>query len=438
MRFREIQKLINEAPTDVLNASSQTDFRKWLTGEVGKLGIKTTQSSRNGFQIRFPLEGGEEDFVKFFNQFGVELRQTSASISGSFETYEVALTQSNDVLTAPVSMYWVNNITGGKDSDKFFGAKDLTPDDLGLAGGRFADADQIIDVMRPIIRERYPEHNPVLGGLITKTKDAQSNTVGISEIDLSKYSQSDLATISKNYGEILSAVWSMNMMDYEMVFFPAVSNAALIDFYGMIDGVEQPVSVKSGGGGKVTIQNILDALDDKIRAGKVNPEEERSYIVFDTIRKNNAKAGILELHKEFETEPMKALEKVMNMDAEEIDLGSLIEWLEDYDNEQLKKMLKPFLKSMNTTITDAIWDREDKVRFIISPLGEWLWKYLNDNTEVRQSMSNLAKNLYIIQINVDVKRKVMTYAANNFGDAEFEFGWAGYAAGNKLGFKMKL
>ena len=37
-----------------------------------------------------------------------------------------------------------------------------------------------------------------------------------------------------------------------------------------------------------------------------------------------------------------------------------------------------------------------------------------------------------------IKKSLLTFQYNKFSDAEFIFGWAGYAAGNKLGFKMKL
>ena len=54
------------------------------------------------------------------------------------------------------------------------------------------------------------------------------------------------------------------------------------DFYGEKSKADYPVSVKSGGGGKVSIGNILDALADKVKEGKVNPAEQKSYKVFQT------------------------------------------------------------------------------------------------------------------------------------------------------------
>ena len=83
---------------------------------------------------------------------------------------------------------------------------------------------------------------------------------------------------------------------------------------------------------------------------------------------------------------------------------------------------------MNTAITDAVWDREDRLRFVVSPLGEWLWKFLNQNEEIRGSMTNLARELSIVQVNVDIKRRSLIFNYNRFEKAEFIFGWAGYAA----------
>jgi hypothetical protein len=74
----------------------------------------------------------------------------------------------------------------------------------------------------------------------------------------------------------------------------------------------------------------------------------------------------------------------------------------------------------------------------VSPLGEWLWKFLNQNEEIRGSMTELARQLSIIQVNIDIKKSLLLFQHNKFSEAEFLFGWAGYAAGNKLGFKLNL
>jgi hypothetical protein len=274
---------------------------------------------------------------------------------------------------------------------------------------------------------------------LAKKATGTGSTISLSGIDLSPYNASDLTTISKNYGEVLAGLWALNNLDFSKMYFPKISNLALIDIYGEKDGEDFPISVKSGGGGKVTIQNILDALEDKVREGKVKPEEQKSYVVFQTVKKNGAREGILALNKYFKTKPIKELSKLMKTPIEDINLQTMKEWLDSYgSNNDIKKAIEPFLQSMKTKLTDAIWQRNDRIRFIISPLGEWTWKFLNANDDIRGSMTDLARQLSLIQVNADIKQSSLVFRHNRFEDAEFIFGWAGYAAGNKLGFKMKL
>jgi hypothetical protein len=89
-------------------------------------------------------------------------------------------------------------------------------------------------------------------------------------------------------------------------------------------------------------------------------------------------------------------------------------------------------------LTERIIQGDDKVRLIISPLGESIWKILNNSKEIKTSLMNIARQVALIQVNVDVKKRTLNFEHNFFRDADFEFGWAGYAGGNKLGFKMKL
>ena len=149
------------------------------------------------------------------------------------------------------------------------------------------------------------------------------------------------------------------------------------------------------------------------------------------------KKGFFQLHKYFKTKPMQQLAAMIGIGLADITLDDVIDWLDTKSIDELKTELVPFLATMNGKITDAIWDRGDKLRFIISPMGRWMVKYLNDATEIRESMSNLAAMLSVIQVNVDVSHSTINIKQKPFGDAEFVFAWADYNAGNKLGFLMK-
>jgi hypothetical protein len=277
---------------------------------------------------------------------------------------------------------------------------------------------------------------------IAKRSTGTGTSISLSGIDLSVFTPSDIATISKNYGEVLSGLWSISNMEFERVHFPKISNAAMIDFYGERNKMDYPVSVKSGGGGKVTIVNILDALQDKVREGKVNPSEEKSYIVFQTVKENGAREGLVKLHTYFKTQPIKQLSRLMKTSVANINLDTINDWLTDRKKfrtmRAIKKTLTPWYQANGMAIRDETWNRKDLIYFVVSPLGQWIYKFLNQNEEIRESMTDLAKQLSIIQINIDIKKSLLTFQYNRFSEAEFIFEWAGYDAGNKLGFKMDL
>lgn len=422
---------------ELMEASSQGDFKKWLTAKLKSDGVAITGSSRGGLHIRFAMEGELQDFQKYFSPLNIEVTESPTNVSGTFPTYILKLTQDFDILEAPIELPWVNNYVGANSQvDKRFGAKDLTPENVGLAGKK-ENISGIFDVVVPVLKSDHPDHADTLIQLMNSAQK-KGNSISISHLDLSSFNASDLATISKNFGEVLAAIWSINNLGFKNTFFPAISNEKLIDFYGERMSIEYPVSVKSGGGGKVTIQNILDALEDKVKAGKVNPQEQKSYVVFETVRHNSAKGGVLALHKYFNTNAIQELEKITKISVTDMTIDTITEWVDQYSNEELRKMLTPWLQGMNTRITDDIWSRDDKLRFIISPLGEMLPRFLNEDDDIRSSMSELARKLSILQVNVDVKKSLLLFQANRFKKAEFIFGWAGYASGNKLGFKMKL
>ena len=73
-------------------------------------------------------------------------------------------------------------------------------------------------------------------------------------------------------------------------------------------------------------------------------------------------------------------------DVEElqIDLDKLKSWVSDKDSAELKAKLQPFWDVLNMKLTDRIIEGPDKLRLIISPLGESIWKILNDSKEIKK------------------------------------------------------
>ena len=112
---------------ELLESGLATDFKKWLGSQLKDADIKLTSGSRGGTHIRFGLDGGKRDFERFFNNYGIDVLDTSKSISGSFETYLLKMRDDNEAIDAGTELLWVNNITGtNTSSDKKFGGKELT------------------------------------------------------------------------------------------------------------------------------------------------------------------------------------------------------------------------------------------------------------------------------------------------------------------------
>ena len=139
-----------------------------------------------------------------------------------------------------------------------------------------------------------------------------------------------------------------------------------------------------------------------------------------------------------DTDAIKKLGEIMGMDYKSINLDNVKLFVDNKTNEELIEALEPFYVVLKTKLTKKVLFGADKLRLIISPLGESIWKILNASTEIKNSLTNVAKQVMIIQVNCDVTKKKILFQNNYFKNAEFEFGWAGYTAGNKLGFKMTL
>ena len=429
----KIHEIINEDDTE-LNTKK---FKAYIKQELAKVNMEPT-GRQSANTIRFPLEGTLANFRSFFSRMNVNIQDSPQSMSGTFSTYKLSMnvpveTEEGEE-TEEWSIFYINNITGVKGTGRKFGTKQLTPADLGIAGP-VLNKETLVSTANQNLKSNYSDHAEILSALLSKVSASSSNTISLDGINLENYTVTDLAVISKNFGEVLAGVWALNNMEYNSVTFPIASNMKLIDFFG---DDEYPVSVKSGGGGKVNIQNILDALQDKVKTGKVNIEEQVSYNVFKIVQANGMKSGMLELHRYFDTEPFNILATIIGKDKADISLETIDEWLNTKSLDELRTDLSPLLSNMKKRVTDEIWNRGDKMRLIISPMGEWIWPYLNQQTEIRESMSNLAKMLSVIQVNVDVSQSTINIKSSPFGDAEFIFGWAGYAGGNKLGFKMKM
>ena len=401
--------------------------------------IKFTESSRGAYHIRFPMPGSDKQIVDIFKKINLEIKEyDKASISSKFPTQYLVVTKTKDSkLPAGTSIPWVNNYAGAaKGGAQLFSNKELNPDNLGL-GGKTLDSNQIIKILELELVKRYdPEISKSLIDM-ARAVNGKGNSIKFNN----NFSIKDLAKVSADYGEILSAIWAQSNLSFRSAYFPTLSNEKLIDFYGTRFGIQYPISVKSGEGGKVTIQNIIDAINNRAKsASRSDVSKEPSLAIFKIVREMPMKEQMIELHKYMNTEAIRKLASIMGVTVTNLNLNSVLNFLEKFkDNRDLLiKSLEPFWKILNTNLTEGVKKGADDLRLIISPLGESIWKILNKDTEIQDSLTRVARQVTLIQINVDVTKSQIRFKNNYFKDADFQFGWAGYAAKNKLGFKMKV
>lgn len=420
-------------------AREQRALKTYIERQLKLKGVKITGSGRGEMHTRFALPIPEKEWKQYFRPLGLAVTEyEKQSISGKFFTYNLTATKAISNVPKGTTLPWVNNYSGKTAAGgQLFGNKELTPDALGLAG-KTMNTRSIFTAVSKQINNKYEK--PIADSLLKLLKQADTKKSAVQLDPSLQMKATDLAKVSADFGEIMAAVWSMNALRFKQVYFPTASNEPLIDFYGVRIGVQYPVSVKSGGGGKVTVQNIINAIEKRAKtANSADLSAEKSLAIFKTVNDNPMKAGMIKLHQLMKTPSIKALAKATGIPVNRLSTETLTNWASDQEKEELVAKLQPFWKvNKFGTPTERIIDGPDKMRLIISPLGESIWKILNSNKEIKDSLTNVARQVTLIQTNVDVTNKRITFQSNFFKDVEFEFGWAGYAGGNKLGFKMSL
>ncbi len=291
----------------------------------------------------------------------------------------------------------------------------------------------------------------------------KTTTIPLGTLNLTS---SELATISKDFGEILCAVWACNNIKYQRVKFPSAEGEALVDFYGYPYAndltFEMPVSVKSGSGASTTMANLTDHLIKKMKNTKFKAsfsKDEQDVIdnYLYIISNSDVMTGILQMHKTLDTDAYRALCDAPGMPADP-SVSSLENWLADpsrqttkkgktiSDKVKTQKDLEAFYKENGSKPDGASWSKFEKgtlkrqVGVIIGPLGMALIGKMNESELIRGTLTKAARTIVLLQMNVDVKSSSISIKRGEFKDFMFHFSWGGGTTNphrNKFGFKAE-
>ena len=465
--------------------SPQSDLKSYLNSAAKKAKLKIVSSSRGGIHARFNAPGSgdlESDLKPFFKKLGLSISERpEGSISGDYETYILTVDKDivfgNKTIPQGTQLLYVPVVAKkAKEGEKpnYIVSKALTPKAVGVeqGGAPWGNQESLIaaagnNVAKLYPAPRYPEWvaSQLKQMLVAATK--VGNAVPL-EKGL-EFSPKDLAKISKDYGEILSALWTMSdqqadFLPFDGVEFPTAANMKLVDFFGISDDLKVPVSVKSGAtGGKVAITNILEAAQV---INNTLPEDD-DFVEIAKTDKYTADVQPIYIHKVLRENPkdpesplgtraIKVLAKIIGATSWEKMSGEDVkEWLESKSNDELignkmpdaaerglKKpgLLQPLWDETGSTpkISAYISGNRPKMLLVGSPMGSQMISLLNNSQAIQDELNRLARVLTVIQANVNAKTKRLTFAVSRFSEAQFVFDWPGFISGNKIGFRMVI
>ncbi len=388
---------------------------------------------------RINFDGGEDPSIILSNA-NIKIEQTD-SISGTYDTYKMYILKPgrDSGITSKDFALFVNRHRSS--SKGTFNTKELTPDRFNLNGETLAPGAVYSAVKAVLKSSNYKkEHQAYLLYLMKKVMDNKGASITIdTEPSLTP---SDYKTISKDFGEILAGLWAIKNIGFSKVHFPSAINEPLADFFGVFGKLHYPVSVKSGGGSVTSMKNLVDTIN---KMSNINTYTAKQQSLIDTLTMIATKpvmVGILEANRLLNTKGYKKLVSITKIKHPTID--NLKNWIEPLTSAQIKKKLNPLYSVMKKDVNDATFSAKGftkmkamKIGFIIGPMGHYLVSELNTDSN-KTVLSELAKTITILQVNVDVVAKKIKFSRSKFKDSSFKFGWQGGAPNpnrNKIGFK---
>lgn len=415
----------------MLVSKEQQKFKAFVKKIIIDKNIKLVGDGRGEYHIRFPLKGNLKGFNDFFIDKNINVTDSQQNVSHKYKGYLLTAKEGVDNVPVGTTLEWVNSEVSLSDTgSKLFATKDLSPDSLGVTNKLF-EVKKLIDDISEFIRSKYKE--PISDDLIKLLNYSKQKNHTINFSEALHFDKDDLVVISKDLGEVLASIWLVSNFNFSKVFFPINSNEKLIDFYGKKVNICYPVSVKSSGGGKVLLQNIIDAINKRKKNKKVDIQKEPSYKIIKLVNDNSMKKQMLKIHQFLQTKVIEDLSTIVDKPYNEITIEYLETWLSNKTPEEIKSILRIWWKKYSQP-RERTLKGNDKLRFIISPLGESIKNLLNKDEKLKQSLNRLANEVSILQINVDVKRDKIIFKKSFFKNSTFKFDWPGYSSGNKLGF----
>ena len=434
-KFSTFLRTIHEAKAK----PQEKEVKDYLSVLLQPLGIDVTGGAKTGVSWHVRAAVGV-DPVDFFKQFkDIKIKDSTESCSGTYDTFDITIADVGKTL-------FVNQTRSAGDTKaQALTTKQLTPDAFHLGGQELTPSEIKKEVKTSIksMNKLTEDTKKFLLALLEKA-DEKGKSIDISDIlPPDEVSKRDLATISKDFGEILAGIWACRNIGFTKAYFPPAINEPLADFYGIRGKIRYPISVKSGGGSSTTVGNLTDVLEEHMKDPEYikgfSKTEQKLLDVLFILKDASVMEGIVQSNDKLQTPGYKALCKAM--DSKQPSLSHIDTWLHSFKtNSQIKKALAPFHDTMNKQVDKSSWTKlKDKgiIGFVIGPMGHHLTEVLTKKYD--KELTTMVRQITLVQLNIDVKKNTLVAKHEKFKNLKFKFSWGGGAPNpnrNKIGFKV--
>ena len=477
LKFKDFCYLLEAARIDP-DSSKLTDIVSKILNSKGFTG--KIESSRRPKHARY-IMGYSADEVK--SNIETALRgaevdikvvdpedYSNGSYSGKYFTYIATLLDDARIgsghFPKGTTVTFVNNVSA---KGEFIG-KVLSPTKLKIKEDYyFKTKEELVDEVNNSVQTKFAKNQEVVSCLCSLTEEIRDFTskyhfnsiadlISLEEeipysdkvSDLLKsFDPTDVNAIGKDFGEILGAIYMLNIVDNESgVKFPK-GNFPLIDFF--VDG--SGISSKYKKGAAPTLSSIVKKIDPE-QLATVN--QKKLLEVLKIAENNKVSAGYFEIAKFLDTPGYQVLEKIIgkkDLSIEDVNehIKSLaIKSKGEYDSEAFFSVYDEFYRTIgkkpqNNKIT---WSRlEENGKFygaVIGPISYYVTNILNADPIYKDSLVDLLSMLEVKQLylNFLLNKNCIQFHLKSFNEenSNFQFEAPNQSVYNpdngKLGFAM--
>lgn len=360
-----------------------------------------------------------------------------------------------------------------KEGDVFgSNSKEFTPDKLNLDGSRYSSASSLVSKIKSNINSKYSDskYDEVKKYLSQCLSKASNQNISLYESFTKSYSisgnynlsNSDIKTLSKNFGEVLAALYILvTNKKAKFVEFPSISET-LYDFTMINDkGIKHFYSVKSMGGSSTSLGNINYVLDKFSKDNKLFTDSKKEIEVIRGLinDKQSGKTTITNITDFFKKtlstknkqilNSIKKISKYKPKDLSQTELGKwftsmvgsakineFVDTMNDIYNRILNKS-----KVSERKLTQMYNDKKipNGNGYLLYPMGSYIVKYLNNDKKYLGLLNTILNyGSYVHQFKVNLSKNNFQVKISPFKTSKFRYTYnagGGYPGNRPIGFK---